>query len=139
MDLDAYYGACEVIEVSLPPCGCILPDHLSAPIRAPRVLFKTASSLDPSHFSKNFVALSPELIHHLKLQGCVLVGIDTPSVDLFESTALECHHALFEAGMCNLEGLDLSSVAPGLYTLIALPLRIKNGDASPVRAILVKD
>jgi arylformamidase len=35
-----------------------------------------------------------------------------------------------------LEGLVLDGVAEGEYELIALPLRIKGGDASPVRAVL---
>jgi arylformamidase len=139
LELEPYFGACEVLEVCLPPGARILPEHLPTAIRAPRVLFKTGSNPDPARFSEDFVALSSELIRHLKPQGCVLVGIDTPSVDPFSSSALECHHALFEAGMGNLEGLDLAAVAPGLYTLIALPLRIEDGDGSPVRAVLMKD
>jgi arylformamidase len=67
----------------------------------------------------------------------VLVGLDTPSVDPFASTALESHHALFERGLRCLEGLCLKEVPPGLYTLIALPLKIEGGDGSPVRAVLL--
>ena len=36
-----------------------------------------------------------------------------------------------------LEGLRLKEVGVGVYTLIALPLKLKNLDASPVRAILI--
>jgi len=139
IDLEPFIGPCEVIEINLPPGGRILPKHLEQPIRASRVLFKTDSFVDRECFSKDFVALSPELIPFLKAQGCQLVGIDTPSVDLFESQALECHHALFGMGLRLLEGLDLSPVEPGLYTLAALPLRIQDGDGSPVRAVLLKD
>ena len=39
-------------------------------------------------------------------------------------------------GMMNLEGLVLSRVEPGHYELVALPLRLEDADASPVRAIL---
>ena len=138
MALEPYLGTCEVIEVRLPAAARILPEHLPGPIRAPRVLFKTSSHPDPTRFVEDFVALSPELIRHLVAQDAVLVGIDTPSVDLFSSAALECHHALFEAGLCNLEGLDLSAAEPGLYTLVALPLRLEGGDGSPVRAVLMK-
>ena len=38
--------------------------------------------------------------------------------------------------MANLEGLVLDGVAEGAYELIAAPLRIRGGDASPVRALL---
>ena len=37
---------------------------------------------------------------------------------------------------CCLEGLVLRDVEPGVYELIAPPLRLKDADASPVRAIL---
>ena len=50
--------------------------------------------------------------------------------------ALEAHHALARHAMANLEGLVLDGVDEGEYELIALPLRIRGGDASPVRAVL---
>jgi arylformamidase len=40
--------------------------------------------------------------------------------------------------MAILEGVVLDAVEPGIYTLIALPLRIPGADASPVRAVLVR-
>jgi len=65
------------------------------------------------------------------------VGIDTPSVDLFSARELIAHQALARHGMANLECLVLTDVPPGRYTLLALPLRIRGADASPVRAVLV--
>jgi arylformamidase len=139
LDLKPYLGRCEVIETRLPTCSRILPEHLSSPIRAPRVLFRTNSFPDPEHFTEDFMGLSPALVQHLKEQGCTLVGIDTPSVDPYHSQTLEAHHALFEAGLRVLEGLDLREVEPGIYTLIALPMRIEGGDGSPTRAVLLQD
>lgn len=52
---------------------------------------------------------------------------------------MESHHAISHSGLRCLEGLDLNNVPPGLYTLVALPLKIEGGDASPVRAVLVED
>jgi arylformamidase len=34
------------------------------------------------------------------------------------------------------EGLDLSAVAPGLYDLACLPLRIEGADGAPARVVL---
>lgn len=138
IDLLPYLGPCQVTEVFLPPGARILPVHLNAPIKAPRLLFRTASFPDPDHFQEDFNSLSPELIDHLHALGVLLVGLDTPSVDPFESEALESHQALARTGLRNLEGLVLEGVPEGLYTLIALPLRIEGGDASPVRAVLVE-
>ena len=40
-------------------------------------------------------------------------------------------------GLANLECLVLAGVEPGVYRLVALPLKIEGADASPVRAALV--
>lgn len=135
--LDLYYGDCEVILVEVPRGGRVMPAHLPGPVSAPRVLLRTGSYPDPDRFNTDFVALSPELIRHLAAQGVCLVGIDTPSIDPFSSKALESHQAVAEADMAILEGLVLDRVAPGAYTLIALPLKIEGADASPVRAALL--
>lgn len=136
VDLDAYWGPCHVFQVALPPRARILPEHVPGPIAAARVLFRTDSYPDPEHFVETFNALSPELIIWLHARGVVLVGLDTPSVDPFDSTGLESHRALFGCGMRCLEGLVLSRVPAGLYELSALPLKVEGGDGSPVRAVL---
>ena len=51
---------------------------------------------------------------------------------------LASHQAIARHDMANLEGLVLTHVAPGHYTLIALPLRLAGADASPVRAALLQ-
>ena len=84
------------------------------------------------------MSLSAELINHLANQGVRLVGIDTPSIDLADDQFLESHQTIAKHNMAILEGLVLSHVTEGYYQLVALPLKIKNSDASPVRAILIK-
>ncbi|NBV51022.1 hypothetical protein EBR78_07375 [bacterium] len=76
-------------------------------------------------------------MEHLKTKKVVLVGIDTPSIDLFDSKDLSTHHATVRLGISILEGVVLKDVPEGVYHLMALPLKIKGGDASPVRAVLV--
>ncbi|MGE0713407.1 MAG: cyclase family protein [Planctomycetota bacterium] len=138
-DLAPYYGPCQVVHVDLPRGARVLPEHLPGPLEAPRLLVCTRSFPDPRAWNTDFNSLSPELIEHLAARGGVLVGIDTPSVDPFDSKALETHHALARHGVANLEGLVLEHVPAGRYTLIALPLRLAGADASPVRAALVAD
>ncbi|MEM7646357.1 MAG: hypothetical protein AAF203_05565, partial [Pseudomonadota bacterium] len=74
---------------------------------------------------------------YLAREHVILVGIDTPSVDPMESKKLESHHQIHSHNMAILEGVVLDEVPDGIYELVALPLKIKNGDASPVRAVLV--
>jgi arylformamidase len=38
-----------------------------------------------------------------------------------------------------IEGLDLAGIMPGVYRLVALPLRLVGLDASPVRAVLIDE
>ncbi len=136
--LNYYYGPCQVITVTLARGERIRPTHIqNIPIVAPRVLFKTNSFPNPYKWNEDFNALSAGLIEMLaKLQVC-LVGIDTPSVDLAQDKILETHHKVHELNMAILEGIVLTNVSDGLYTLIALPLKMKGLDASPVRAVLV--
>ena len=136
--LELYYGPCQVVRVDVPRGARVKPEHLPGPVLAPRLLVRTGTFPDPERWNTDFASLSPELVEHVHAAGGVLVGIDTPSVDPFQDKLLETHQALFRRDMANLEGLVLEHVAPGLYTLIALPLRLEGADASPVRAVLVE-
>lgn len=138
--LEAYFGRTQVIHVPTRLGERVqCADIQGKNILAPRVLFFTNSFPDPDQWNHDFMSLSPELIFFMASQGVKLLGIDTPSVDPETSQALESHQALFQTGICVLEGLALSKVPEGVYSLVALPLPIVNGDASPVRAILFED
>jgi arylformamidase len=137
--LDLYLGLCVVVHLDVRRGERILPDHVADKIErlfAPRVLFRTGTFPDHRHWNNDFASLSPELVDDLYHHGVRLIGIDTPSVDPFDSKALEAHHAFARNDMAMLEGLVLDGVDEGQYELIALPLRISGADASPVRAVL---
>ena len=136
--LDPYIGHCIVVTVST---GKIVSknDCLEAVKRgAKRILFKTGSYKDPCSFNKDFGFFSPDAVAFMGEKGVTLVGIDTPSVDPFESKDLPAHAMLAKYNMRNLEGLILEHVPDGEYELVALPLKLRGFDASPVRAILRK-
>ena len=101
-------------------------------------MLATGTYPDPQRFNNNFAALSPELVEELHRQGVQLVGIDTPSVDLFDSKDLPAHRTFLRLDMAILEGLVLSEVPAEMYELIALPLKLVGFEASPVRAVLRK-
>ena len=134
--LGPYLGPCRVLRVAVPPSSRIPPSVLPARIGAERVLFATGTFPDPTVFRSDFAALSPDLVDALAEQGVKLVGIDTPSVDLFDSKDLPSHLRCRAHDLAILEGIDLSGVEEGMYELIALPLRLGGFDASPVRAVL---
>ena len=90
----------------------------------------------PTVFTEDFAALAPELVDAWHARGVRLIGIDTPSVDLFDSKDLPAHRRFLAHDMAILEGLVLADVPEGRYELIALPLALVGFDASPVRAVL---
>jgi arylformamidase len=134
--LDPYLGPCQLLRVNVPRRTRITPDMLSVALEAPRLLLATGTYPDPERFHPDFAALAPELVEYLHRQGVKLVGIDTPSVDLFDCQDLPSHHQCLKYGLAILEGLLLKDVPEGVYELIALPLKLVDFDASPVRAIL---
>jgi arylformamidase len=104
--------------------------------RPVRLLFRTGCWVDPRLFPTTFPPLEPAAVSLLAQFGLRLVGTDAPSVDPFDSTTLPAHNALLSSGIANLENLVLDEVPPGRYELIALPLRLEEACASPVRAVL---
>ncbi|HSW22355.1 MAG TPA: kynurenine formamidase, partial [Burkholderiaceae bacterium] len=64
------------------------------------------------------------------------VGIDTASIDPANSKSLPSHQVVRRLGLRVLENLVLDQVPEGDYELIALPLKLMQADASPVRAVL---
>jgi len=127
---------------------CAFPDattHLTADDLRPlglagtqRLLLQTPNSAlwERKGFQANYVALTESAAHLLVDLGVQLVGIDYLSVDAFERQDFPVHRILLGAGVLILEGLDLRTVPPGEYELLALPLLLQDGDGAPVRAIL---
>jgi arylformamidase len=142
VDLRRYLGRCRVLDVTSTGSPSLVdPASLVGKLAGvERVLLRTDRRHDHTRFDPGFVALGPAAARVLVASGMRLVGIDSQSMDHASSKELEAHHVLAAADMALLENLDLSAVpvdADGTdYELIALPLRIVGGDASPVRAIL---
>ncbi len=146
--LDPFLGRCRVVRVAVSLGELVTPGMVrdalqSGPCAAPdgrpdaaRVLIATGTYPDPLEFRRDFAALSPDLIDWLADAAVFLVGIDTPSVDPADSKELPAHEAVRRHDLNILEGVVLDGVPPGLYELIALPLRLTEFDGSPVRAVL---
>ncbi len=89
---------------------------------AERILVRTDSYPLNMPVGKGFCGLSTALVHWLADRHVTLVGLDTPSVDVFASDDLPVHKALAERGMTWIEGLWMEAAPPGIYTLMALPM-----------------
>ena len=99
------------------------------------VLLKTKNRLD-KNFNPNFTYLEKSGAEYLASKKIKAVGIDNLGIERSQPEH-ETHKILLSRGITIFEGLDLSKVRQGSYYFHGLPLKIKKGDASPVRAVLV--
>ncbi|PPA72507.1 arylformamidase [Jeotgalibacillus proteolyticus] len=100
------------------------------------VLLKTDYWRDRNTFPESIPTMDEKVPKELKKKGIKLIGVDLPSVDSIDSKDLPIHRTLLENDIWILEGIVLKDIAEGEYELIALPLKLKDADGSPVRAIL---
>jgi len=143
LPLDALVGRARVVEIH-GDARAVEAGHVGeeAVGGATRVLLKTRNSgfwkTSNGRFREDFTFITPAAAHALVAQGVRLVGFDYLSVEEFGSNKFETHHVLLNAGVVIVEGLDLSAIAPGVYELFCLPLKIAagSGDGAPARAIL---
>jgi len=110
------------------------------PPRTRRLLFKTRNSdywaNGNKEFQTDFVGLSVDAAELLVDRNVKVVGIDYLSIAPFKQ-GKPVHTILLDAGVVVIEGLDLSHVSQGRYTLHCLPLKLGGADGAPTRAILV--
>lgn len=136
-DLNNYIGKCQVMDVTHAEGKHIEISDLRTDISQERILFKTSTHMDETKWVDDFKGISVALIHFLKDHGVKLIGIDTPSVDIYNVETLSSHQALYQCDIYNIEGVILNDVPEGIYELVALPLKIEGADGSPVRAVLI--
>jgi arylformamidase len=138
MPLESYLGRARLVTVAKRD-GELLPEdfaHVNLEGAERLLIHSWVSDLDDSQWPAEFPYLSLPLIDWLTSLSIRLIGLDSPSVDAFNSTELMCHHALYRYRMVNIETLCLRGVPDGDYELIALPLKLDLACGSPVRAVL---
>ncbi len=115
---------------------------LGIPHDVTRLLLKTSNSnlwqAGPQAFEPQYVHLTRRAAQWVAERGIRLLGIDYLSPDPYPGDGAPAHEELLGAGVVILEALNLSAVTPGVYQLIALPLKIAAADGAPVRALLMR-
>ena len=141
LSLDVLIGRAYVLH--LPDVDVItagLLEHADIPPRTRRLLFKTRNSeywaKGIKEFQPNFVGISADAAQFLVDRNVRLVGVDYLSVAPYKKS-VPTHQILLRAGVVVVEGLDLSQVSQGRYTLHCLPLKMGGSDGAPARVILV--
>lgn len=137
LDLMPFLGHCRVIHALAagPLITLANLQHALADL-PPRVLVRTYRQLPRAQFDTQLTGFDPDCVQHLADLGVLLIGTDSASIDPAGSKQLPSHQVIRQRGLRVLENLLLDDVPEGDYELIALPLKLKTADASPVRAVL---
>jgi kynurenine formamidase len=104
------------------------------------VIFSTGwqKNLQKEDYFKKNPGLSPSAARYLVSKKVNLVGIDSPSIDTGNDTKFSVHQILSRNNVLILENLcNLEKISRNHFTLIVLPLKLKDATGSPVRAIAV--
>lgn len=100
------------------------------------VLLKTKNKAEKA-FNPGFTYLEKSGAGYLASKKVKAVGIDSLGIERKQPNH-ETHKEFARKSIPIFEGLDLSKVKQGRYFFYGFPLKIKKGDGSPVRAVLVK-
>jgi arylformamidase len=125
---DVNVVSAEVLEKAAIPSGTV------------RLLLKTRNSQlwerGEKEFYTDFVGISADGADWLVQRAIKLIGIDYLSVAPYHQS-IPTHRTLLGAGVIIVEGMDLSAILPGNYSLYCLPLKLVGSDGAPARTILV--
>jgi arylformamidase len=136
LPLDVLLGPARVLACPPGPIGTATVAGQGRP--GERLVLKTGNSAlwRRGAFAADYQALTLDAARSLVDARVGLVAIDYLSIEPFGAPGHPVHRCLLEAGVVVLEGLDLSGVEAGRYELCCLPLRIRDGDGAPARALL---
>ncbi len=125
MRLSTFYGMCTVVSVK----GILTGQDME------RLLPHCKKRLILHGEGEAFISQSAAVV--IADSNIVLVGTD----GLCLSTAFDemrVHLEFARKGIATLEGLDLSGIRDGEYTLCAFPIKLSGSEAAPCRAILLE-
>jgi len=144
--LDRFYGPAQLIDLcprrQLEPRTLLTVgrfrahEHVFQP--GARVIYRTGwdRMFGTPEFFTDFPSLSLEAAQWIADKRIALLGMDTPTPS---REMIECHHILLRRGVeiVLVEGLARLHLLPPQFLFVGLPLNIKSGDGSPIRAVAV--
>jgi arylformamidase len=143
LSLDILVGPARVIQIpeDVTVVSAEVLEKAAIPPGTGRLLLKTHNSRlweeGELEFFTGFVGISADGADWLVAHNVKLIGIDYLSVAPYHQS-IPTHRTLLGAGIIIIEGMDLSAIAPGTFTLYCLPLKLVGSDGAPARAILIE-
>lgn len=141
IELSAFVGKAAIIDLSRKKAGdCIdtqdLIPHQEKFYKGAKVVLRTDWGLEYGRdvYLSQFPRLTKEAGKWIADTEIGLIGLETPSVNPQDYEYI--HKVILEKRIIILEGLtNICNIPCEEFTLIALPLKVRGGDGSPVRAI----
>lgn len=150
MPLDYFYGPAICLDVSsVSPDDYITPQDLESALEKSGQVIQEGDIvlLYTGHYNRaygtdewltRYTGLDYEGAKWLAQQGVVNIGIDAPAIDNPIDPLFSGHLICKEYKITNTENLcNLDQVAGKKFLYFGLPLRIRNGTGSPIRAVAV--
>ncbi|WP_202707838.1 cyclase family protein [Sporosalibacterium faouarense] len=153
MPLEYFWGSAICIDLShIPPTRYIEPRDLEEAVRKSGQEIQKGDILlmYTGHFDRNFgtdkwqttySGLSYNGAKWLAEKGVVNIGVDAPAIDHPDDLDFSGHLVCGEYDITNTENLcNLDKIVNKRFLYIGLPLKIRDGSGSPIRAVaLVED
>lgn len=137
-DLSKFIGKCKLFDLTNVDEFITKKDIENLDIQEDdRIIFKTKNSYD-KNYNPNFVYIEEDAAYYLVEKKIQTIGIDAMSIERDKKNH-PTHKIILGANIGVIEDMRLEKVQEGLYFMSAIPLKIKGAEASPVRAILIKD
>lgn len=150
LPLEKFYTSAVALDVShIPSNGFITIQELRDACDKANLNIQSGDTvlLYTGHYTRNYgtpkwlegyAGLDFEATEWLAEKGVVNIGIDAPSVDNPIDRTYPSHNACKKYKVLNTENLaDLTPVTGKRFQYIGLPLKIRGGTGSPVRAVAV--
>jgi arylformamidase len=144
LPLDVLIGFCCVVEIpsEVDVISRAVLESVYIPQTAQRVLFKTRNSKlwadEVREFDTKFVGIDATAAEYLVERGVKLVGIDYLSISPYKNSR-PTHEVFLKNRVVVVEGLDLSKIGEGYYTIFCLPAKLKGSDGAPARVVLIDE
>lgn len=89
-------------------------------------------------YMTDYPGLDREATEFIIDQGCVNFGVDSASPDMFYDKTYPCHMVCRSRRVVHMENLcNLDKLIGKRFTFIGLPLKIREGTGSPIRAVAI--
>ncbi|WP_276352128.1 cyclase family protein [Cohnella caldifontis] len=150
MPLEYFYGPAVCLDVSsVSPDEFIRVSHLRGALERSGLFIERGdiALLHTGHYNRSYgtdewlvrhAGLDAEAAEWLARQGVVNIGVDAPSIDKPDDPDFSGHLICRKYGLTNTENMcRLEQVAGTRFLYFGLPLKIRKGTGSPVRAVAV--